>query len=139
MIDDIVTRLDTEVAALKLVGGAADFQNAAESNPKVTPAAFVIPLEDMPTASETTALVQRVFVTIGVVLVVRNVTDAKGVAAKQDLEALRVAVKEKLLGWEPAEGCDPLERGPGRLLAFRDGHMWWQDIYKTAYFDRSVL
>jgi hypothetical protein len=25
----------------------------------------------------------------------------------------------------------------GRLLAFRDGHMWWQDVFRTAYFDRS--
>lgn len=139
MINNVVSRLDTDVPALKLVGRAADFQKAADSNPTVTPAAFVLSLEEIPGPVETTAMIQRVEVLIGVVLVVRNVSDAKGAAASQDLEALRTAVNEKLMGWVPAEGFDPLERGPGRLLAFRDGHMWWQNIYKTAFFDRSVL
>lgn len=139
MIDNTATRVRTEVPALKLVGGAADFQTASENKPTVTPACFVIPLEDYPGPSNTTSLTQRVEASVGIVLVVRNVTDNKGDAARQDLEVLRGTVKGKLLGWEPAEGCDPYERGPGRLMAFKDGHMWWLDIYKTAYFDRSVL
>lgn len=131
--------IKTCVPALKLVGGAADFQVASEAKPTVTPACFVILLEDYPGPSNTTSLIQRVEVSVGIVLVVRNVTDNKGAAALQDLEVLRSAVKQVLLGWEPDQGYDPYERGPGRLMAFRDGHMWWMDIYKTAYFDRSVL
>ena len=34
---------------------------------------------------------------------------------------------------------DALERSRSHLLAFRDGHMWWQDGYTTAFYDRSQL
>jgi hypothetical protein len=140
MIDDVIAHLEASGAAFKQVGGAAQFQNAAESNPRATPAAFVIPLEENPGVSAMGDLViQRVAVTLGVILVVRNLSDSKGVAARQDMETLRQAVKAALLGWQPPGGYDPLERGRSGLLAFKDGHMWWQDIYLTSYIDRSVL
>ena len=140
MISDVVTYLQTAVPALKLVGAAAQFQAAVESNPKATPAAFVISLGDDPGPSVMAdQVIQRVATPLGIVLVVRNLSDTKGVAAGQDMEALRAAVKAALLGWQPAAEYDPLQRGRGTLLAFKDGHMWWQDIYLTATYDRSVL
>ncbi|WP_136414824.1 hypothetical protein [Herbaspirillum sp. ST 5-3] len=140
MINEVIQRLKDTVPALKLVEGAAGFQAAVESNPKVTPCVFVIPLEETPGQSvDAPVVIQNVRTKIGVVFVVRNLTDAKGLAAKVDLDALRNATKAQLLGWQPQAGYDPLERGPGGLLAFRDGHMWWQDIYQSSYVDRSVL
>lgn len=140
MIADFVAYLQASVPALKQVGAAAQFQSAVESNPKATPAAFVISLGDDPGASAMAdQIIQRVATTLGVVLVVRNLSDSKGVAAGEDMEALRAAVKAALLGWQPAPEYDPLQRGRGTLLAFKDGHMWWQDIYLTASYDRSVL
>lgn len=139
MINEIIARL-ASVPALKQVGGAADFQSAAESNPTVTPCAFVIPLQENPQSNElANFVIQRVTATIGVMLVVRNVADQHGVAAQQDLAMLRQAVKDALLGWQPSDSCDPLERGPSNLLVFKDGHMWWQDIYVTTFYDRSIL
>jgi hypothetical protein len=139
MISEIITRLQQAVPALKLVGGAAQFQNAAERNPNATPAAFVINLKEnaAPTAVSD-FVIQRVSVTLGVVLVVRNLSDAKGAAAGIDMEALSKAVKTQLLGWQPCEGYDPLERGSSNLLTFKDGHMWWQDTYLTSYIDRET-
>jgi len=140
MIDDVVAYLKASVPALKQVGAAAQFQNAVEANPKATPAAFVISLGDDPLPSAMAdQVIQRVNMTLGVVLVVRNLSDTKGVAAGQDMEVLRAQVKAALLGWQPAPEFDPLQRGRGALLAFKDGHMWWQDIYLTATYDRSVL
>ena len=142
MIAEIIQRLATHAddLGLKLVDGAGAFQAAVESNPTATPAAYVVMLEENPAPSVSEALViQEVSANIGVILVVRNVTDARGAAAQTDMETLRQAVKALLLGWAPAAGVCPLERGPGRLLAFRDGHMWWQDIYKTVFYDRSAL
>jgi hypothetical protein len=140
MIDAVIARLAGSVSLLKMTGGAAQFQNAAETNPKVTPAAFVIPLGEDPGASAMGDMViQRVAATIGVILVVRNVSDIKGEAARQDMEMLRAAVKASLLGWQPSGEYDPLQRGRSGLLAFKDMHMWWQDIYTTSYIDRSVL
>jgi len=140
MIDATIARLRAEVPALKLVGGAADFQTAVERNPTVTPAAFVFPLEESPGENQMgNVVIQRVVAGVGIAFVVKNVSDVTGDAARQDLIELRQAVKERLLGWSPAAGHDPYERGNSGLLAFRDGHMWWQDVYRTAYFDRSIL
>jgi hypothetical protein len=140
VINETITRIRETVEAVKLVGGAVQFQVAAESNPKAVPACFVIPLEESPSPNEMDSFViQRVAATIGVVLVVRNVADKTGEAAGQDMEILRKAVKAQLMGWQPSAEYDPLERGRSGLLAFKDGHMWWQDIYLTSYIDRSVL
>lgn len=139
MIAEIIAALRT-VPALKLVGGAADLQAAVENSPTVTPCAFVIPLEENPGANALGNFVaQRVAVAVGVVLVVRNLSDSKGAAATVDMEVLRKATKAVLLGFSPGSEYDPLERGQSALLVFKDGHMWWQDIYITAYYDRSVL
>lgn len=137
---NIIARLQAEVPALKLVEGAAEFMTAVESNPVVTPASFVIPLQDdaMPSA-DVDVVIQRCVARYGVIYVTRNLKDPKGAAALQDIQALRLSGKEKLLGWMPAAGFAPLERAAGHLLAFRNGHMWWQDIYLTSYYDRSTL
>jgi hypothetical protein len=140
MIETTIDRIKTNVTSLKLVAGAAGFQAAAESNPKATPAVFVIPLEENPGPSEMAdVVIQRVRIKIGVIFVIRNLSDPKGAAAKEDLDALRNLVKAELLGWQPDAAYGPCERGPGALLAFRDGHMWWQDIYQSSFYERSVL
>ena len=140
MINLTVERIETTVSGFKLVGGAIDFQAAVESNPKAVPACFVIPMREQPGPSiAADILQQKVTVTIGVILVVRNLGDQIGAAAGADLEQLRRAVREQLYGWTPDPVFDPFERGMGQLLAFRDGHAWWQDLFTTSYYDRSVL
>jgi hypothetical protein len=140
MLAEIVTRLKSQVPSLVMVGRAADFQVAAESNPPATPAAYILSLSEEATPSALASdVAQRVALVIGVVLVVRNVADAQGLAAQADMDVLRAAVKAVLLGWPPIDDADPLERASSHLLAFRDGHMWWQDSYITAFFDRSLI
>lgn len=139
MIDQVIERLKATVPALKVVGGSIEFQAAAESNPKATPAAFVYLHGESPSGSIAAGITQQqVAARIGVVLVVRNLSDTKGAAAGIDLQALRNLVKEQIYGWEPAPGHAPLLRGEGSLLLFRDGHVWWQDLYSTYYYDRSI-
>lgn len=125
---------------LALVSGAASFQKAVESNPAAVPAAYVFTLDEAAGVNPVAPDVhQRVAINVGVVLVVRNVADTKGAASSQDMDTLRNAVKAVLMGWVPAAGYDALERSRSHLLAFRDGHMWWQDGYTTAFYDRSQL
>lgn len=133
MIAEIIARLQSQVPTLKLVAGAAEFQAASETNPLATPAAYVLRMAENGGKSLTAAQVtQRVAAEIGIVIVVRNVADPTGAAAGADLETLRIAVRAALLGWAPP-GCDRLEFAAGGLLAFRDGHIWWQDSYHSAY------
>lgn len=140
MIEALKARIKATVPEIKFVGEAADFQSAAESNPKVTPACFVIPLEEMPAPNQMgDILIQKVQATVGIVLVVRNLSDSKGAAARLSMDAIRKLVKDQVYGWQALPALDPFERGSSHLLAFRDGHVWWQDIYLTSYYDRSVL
>lgn len=139
MIDEIVARLKANAPLIKLVGQSADFQTAVESNPKVAPACFVIALQENPEPPMAASVMQqKVHVALGVVIVVRNVGDTSGAAAKTTLDTIRAQIKDQLYGWVPTPGLDPLERGASNLLIFRDGHIWWQDVYLTSYFDRSV-
>lgn len=140
MIESIKTKLGELVpeGALKMVGGAPEFQASAERNPTATPACYVFLLGEAASPSELAgATLQSVRASVSVTLCVKNLSDSKGVAAMADLELLRKQVRNKIYGWEPVEGYDPMERGDSALLAFRDGHVWWQDIYLTSYFDRS--
>lgn len=140
MIAEIIARLeaDKEALGLKLVAGAVAFARAANANPTATPAVFVIPLDESPGAPPFSGDdIQKIDVAVGVVLVLSSVADTRGAAAQVDLQTLRGAVKTSLLGWEPLTGFATLSRGRSTLLAFRDAHMWWQDIYLSSFYERK--
>lgn len=141
MIEALKAHIKATVPELKLIGGAADFQAAADSNPNATPACFVFLMDENPGKPVTDVLMQNVRVSVGITFVVKNVKDAKGAASTASLDALRKKVKDQVFGWSPniEPEYDPFERGACRLLAFRDGHVWWQDLYLTSYLDRSLL
>lgn len=133
MITEIIARLQSQVPSLKLVAGAAEFGAASAANPLATPAAYVLRLSERGSESLTLARVeQRIGVEIGVVIALRDAADPLGAAANADLEALRASVRTALLGWV-APTCDPFIYAAGGLLAFRDGHLWWQDSFHTVY------
>lgn len=133
-------RINKGALGLALVGGAADFQAAAETKPTATPAAYVVLLDEIRQENQWEgSIIQPVRQVTGVILVVRNVADPRGEAAQADIETLRGAVKGLLFGWSPNAGKQPLQMSGGRLLAFSDGLMWWQDTYFTDFFDRSTL
>jgi hypothetical protein len=134
----ILAALEARIAALpqlRLVRGAPDFVTAAETRPPALPAAYVLPLSESagPNALGG-AVAQQVSAETGIALALANVADPKGRAALADLAALRAAVRDALLGWVPEAGCSPLEFAGGGLLGFKDGVLWWQDVYATQFF-----
>jgi len=140
MIAAIIARLLAEVSAFKLVAGAAGFQRATENNPPATPAAYVFTVDE---AGDTDTDLddgegQLVRVTLAIVLVVRNVADATGEAAETDMDALRGQVRAALLGWSIDPEHELLARRQSTLAGFRDGHMWWQETWTTAYYDEGA-
>lgn len=142
MIEALKAHLRLTVPQLKLVGGGPEFQVVGDkgSNPAATPAAYVFLLAENPQPNEWADIVQqRVQAAVSVVLVVRNVGDSTGEKAMVDLDGLRKLVKSQVFGWQASPELDPFTRGRGELLTFRDGHVWWQDAYLTAYIDRSEL
>lgn len=140
MITETIARLEANKATigLKLVAGAAQFQAAADTNPTATPAAYVLPLGETPGARQFSGDdIQKFETACAVVLALRNVADPNGGAVQGDLQALRDGIKTALLGWVPAEGFASLSRGRGGLMAFKDGHLWWQDVYTSSFYERK--
>lgn len=140
MIAEIIAKLETDktTLGLKLVAGAAQFQLAADTNPTATPAAYVLPMAETPGDRQFSGNdIQKFDVSAAVVLVLKNVADPKGGAVLDDLQALRDKVKTALLGWVPLVGYASLSRGRANLLAFRDGHLWWQDTYHSSFYERK--
>lgn len=135
----IIAHLVDAVPALKLVGGAAQFERAA-AGLAALPAAFVLPAKE--TAEESPFMDQTVQQLVAVEFVVlvaaRNLTDDEGAAAIESLETVRKAIRSALLNWAPdtiSHGCEFLS---GEILAFENGVLWWQDTYRTAYLIRSA-
>ncbi len=138
MIEAFETRL-REIVELKLVAGSVAFASAAESKPAALPAAYVLPLQEDPSANELgdIGVMQLVRATFGIAYAVANVADGKGRAASIDLQALRRLGMAKLLGWVPADECSPLGYGGGAVLGFKNGVLWWQDIFAADFVIKS--
>lgn len=133
----IITRLRETVAGLRTVEGAVNVEAAMDGavNP---PAAYLIPLAKRP---DPNSLInghsQRVNWRFGVLLCVTSYS--RNVAGSVDLEILHpfeFGVTEALLAWVPAPGFDPISEGPGDLVAFKQGRLWWLNQYTTASYRR---
>lgn len=135
----IITHLKINCPALRQVGGAAEFSALPETGPQAVPAAFVVPLEERAGHNTLdTGISQRVDTRFGVILAVRNLRDGVGAAANDDLETLRRAIKDALLGWRPTGADDVCTFGGGRVLQLANQVLWWQDDFLTAYYERKV-
>lgn len=122
------------------VSGAAGFQAASESNPLSTPSAYVFCVHE---ASDTSTidlpLSQRMKFSLAVVVVVRNVTDTLGEAAYDSLDAVRAEIWAALHGAQIDADHEPLTFDSGSVLALRDRHLWWQDLWLSARHVAAAL
>ena len=117
------------------LGGAADYATAAAAA-RGKNGIWVIPLAERASNSPLVGTVrQRVEATVGVILAARHLRDARGEAALGELEALRLATRERFIGWSPSPQCEPVERRNSRLLEFTDQMAWWLDEYATAWIE----
>lgn len=137
----IITRLRSATgAAFKLVGGAADFDAAADAL-AASPACFVIEQANSAGENSTCGVItQRVDVHLGVLLAVPMLRDSRGDADKSALEVARAAARGALLGWTPGTPGehDPITYAGGQLLDFTPGLLWWQDSYRTTHTISSL-
>lgn len=135
----MVDRIRAQCPGFLRVGGAADL-GAALDGVTTAPACFVVPLAEQVTETQhgPQRVVQTVTVTVGVLLVIKNVQAAAGAPALSGLETLRAAVRACLLGWMPAGAHVACVFAGGELADFQPGLMWWQDGYKTAHHIQSI-
>lgn len=135
-VAEIIERLIAAVPRLRLVGGAADLATAAKTAPKAAPAAFVVASEtaQAPAGATSGQLIQRVEVSIHVVLVVRNVAGQDtGAKARAEMDALVTDVRRALIGWSPAGEIEPLSLRAARDEAYELGQLAVQEVYRSHY------
>ncbi|MGH6879281.1 phage tail terminator protein [Hypericibacter sp.] len=135
---DVETRLTSWAGSpLKAVGRAGDIQKAMEQSRgvPVSPSAFLVPIGDtaQPNRSATIAVIQQVAMTFGVLLAVRDVSDAKGGQAAGTIEDVKIAVRGRLVGWSPAPEDDLVELIGGGLVQLMNGTIWWLERYRTGF------
>lgn len=135
----VVDRLRDRCPALKLVGGAAQFERAAQALAAL-PAAFVIVAKETARPNEHMAQIvqQQVAATFAVLIATRNLADGEGAAALETLEPVRESIRAALLAWPPFADADGCEYQMGELQLFANGTLWWADYYTTSYLVRSA-
>ena len=120
--------------------GAADL--AAAQADQQCDTAYVMYLAETPGPNrlgERAQVMQRVVVTVAVILALTNRRDRRGEAGVAEAERVRAAVRARLLGWQPAGATDPVTYAGGRFLFLGDRTIWWQDDYQTAIWIRRTM
>jgi len=133
----VIDRIAQEVPGFQQVQGAADFAAVSERSLKGfrPPSAFVILLREQADNAAPKAGRQRMNVTLGVVLAVRNYRDNQGGEAADALRPLLGATRQALIGWTPAEpGSRPLKLTQGDVNDFDDNTLLWSEVYTTQHF-----
>lgn len=128
-------KLDLIIQALRLrcpsfsgrVAGAAEFKTLQESANVAVPAAFVIPLDDVPGEQVSqTSYRQNLRDGFAVVVALSNVADERGQAAAQTVHSMRAELWKGVLGWQPEPDYDGIEYDGGQLLTMDRARLWYQ-------------
>jgi len=83
-------------------------------------------------------VMQRVEEQYGVVIVLRNLTDARQADSSDLAEAYSEVIQQLLLAWSPGEYTDDFEYAGGQLVSLQNGYYYWQDNYRTARIIKQV-
>jgi hypothetical protein len=136
-LDEIVDRLKAvAMPPLRLVGKSADMPSAqGQSRGAVqSPSAYVLPIGDNATPNRfaTGAHIQEVAETFGILIVVRDLSDAKGGAAASSFSAVKGAVRDALISWTPNNADMPIDLVDGRMVDVINGEVWWLERYRST-------
>lgn len=133
----IISRLKTakivvgqeEVAAFARVAAVSDASQALEIT--ALPAALVLPGPDTANPADNKWSPRQIVIEyVDVLLVLRNLADARGEATVADLSVLSAAVRKTLVGYRSA-GRWPLMFNSARGLGFDDQIFVWSERFET--------
>lgn len=109
------------------IAGAAQFKLLPESAALAVPCAFVVPLDDNPTDSQSQNSVRQGLTdSFAVVVALDNAADERGQGAAASVHSTRAALWGALLGWSPATGYDGITYEGGSILQLDRARCWYQ-------------
>lgn len=139
IVSEIAERLKTECGeTFRIVGRAGDLA-AVKDKPLSMPAAYVFTKEEASEENERAIgpSAQRTHLDIGVVIVTANLSDPKGGAAADDIDELKDAVRDALVGWQPASAQTGIENVGGEIVKTVGGTVWWEHTFSTLFYVRE--
>ena len=134
----IEAQIKLKIPDFKEVAGASDMANIMSG--RLTDHGCYIFQERINTTESVMvgATMQRLTVLFAVLIVVRNVKDARGADAADASHTLQDHLKTALLGWCPDSTADPLQYSGGALVSFANGFHIWKDTFNTHQFIRAI-
>ena len=135
----IIARLTTEIQELNQVTAAGSVPLAVAAVKTFPSACLLMPRGMAGKNTRINAIDHRIEDQFSVIVAVRNVRDMAGLAAAEDIDALRPLVIDALLNWVPATDYDPIEYTGHQLIHYQDGIMLWADHFITRHHVRSAL
>lgn len=134
-MQQVIDRIKSQVSALQLVEGAAEY--AAISNIKDfrTPCAYALLVSERGDGKGSEGAQQRANVVFGVVIADRNYRDTRGHETMQQASPIIGLVRSALIGWMPVEqGARKVTWVQGDVLDWDDNTLVWADVFTTQHF-----
>jgi hypothetical protein len=127
----IEARIRAQVTDFKEVAGASDLQNIT-ANRLSDPGCYVFEESVKIMANRTiNSVTHMVTLQFAIVIVLKNVKDARGSDAADVSHGLQNSIRLALLGWKPHSTTDQMEYSGGVLVSFANGFFIWRDSYTT--------
>lgn len=130
-------RLTAETTGLD-VKRAADFVSAQGDHRRDTIYVMYSSDDARPNEADVVGAVRQLHtVGVDVVYAVTNLRSAIGDDAVEEIEQVREQVLGALVGWEPPSGDSAIVYRRGRVLAFENRTLWWQDSFEVLEYQTS--
>jgi|GEM_PF-718085 len=134
----IEDRIRLKVPAFKEVAGASDLASLLAGR-LTDHGCYLFKEGDSATGNHLVgATAQRKALAFTLIIVIRNVKDARGADADDISHGLQDSVEAALLGWSPDGNADPLEYSNGKLLSFANGFHIYKKTFNTYQSIRAT-
>jgi hypothetical protein len=140
-VSSIIARVNAEMPVFKgRVYAAATLDAVVEEGFKATPSGWIF----LPNTSAgdnllANAVSQKMTQRFGVVIIVKDVADARGEAANRTMEDIRADLWTALGGWTPNSAEDPLESDGDHMILCKpkEGLLIWNEKFRTSFLKRA--
>ncbi len=140
LLEKVEARIQASISGRVSIDTVLEIAEVARKKPKRAASLFLVPLGDRVSdqARTTGPVFDQVTTTFAVVFAIRHMA-GKANMKNAALEDWRQKVRGALNGWTPdLPHYNPVRRGNSQIVTVRDHTLWWQDQYRTTFFEESA-
>lgn len=140
IVSEIIAELTAQVSGtFRIIGRAGDLAALKDGLPAALPALYVFVSQEASDENKraTGRSLQLTHLDVALVIVTRNVADARQGAAAEDIEELKAAALAAIVGWQPASASGLIEAIGGEMVKAAAGAVWWEHTVGVSFFLRG--